>query len=244
MSSTPEIAAALSGATLRQLSYWRKRGRVVTMSYTPEIAAALSGATLRQLSYWRSSRTSRSRTARPLLAPEVHLPRSRVSYSFRDVLALRTFVYLRANEVSLQRVRKAVRSLREMGETDHLSSYTLVASGRDVVWRLSDDDAVDLTRHPGHQVIAKMIDIVRPFGAMVALFAPKPGIQVDPEVRGGYPVMEGTRVPFDLVASLLDDGVSPEDVTAIYPSVDASAVQGAAEFAKYVREHRGLSSAA
>jgi uncharacterized protein (DUF433 family) len=79
---------------------------------------------------------------------------------------------------------------------------------------------------------------------MVALFAPKPGIQVDPEVRGGYPVMEGTRVPFDLVASLLDDGVSPEDVTAIYPSVDASAVQGAAEFAKDVREHRGLSSAA
>jgi uncharacterized protein (DUF433 family) len=167
-----------------------------------------------------------------------------VSYSFRDVLALRTFVYLKAHGVSLQRVRKAVRSLREMGETDHLSAYTLVAFGRDIVWRQSDDDAVDLTRHPRHQVIARKIDIVRPFDTVVALYTPKPGIQVDRDVRGGYPVMEGTRVPFDLVASLLDDGVSPQDVTAIYPSVDASAVQGAAEFAKYVREHRGLSSAA
>jgi len=49
-----------------------------------------------------------------------------VSYSFRDVVALRTFVYLRSREVPLQRVRKAVRSLRDMGATEHLSSYQLV----------------------------------------------------------------------------------------------------------------------
>ena len=96
--------------------------REFAVSYQPVVAAALSGATLRQLSYWRSSRS----TEAPLLAPELHKPRSRVSYSFRDVVALRTFVYLRSREVPLQRVRKAVRSLRDMGATEHLSSYQLV----------------------------------------------------------------------------------------------------------------------
>jgi uncharacterized protein (DUF433 family) len=179
----------------------------------------------------------------------VHEPRSRVRYSFQDVLALRTFVYLLARGVPLRRVRRAVRSLRDMGETEHLSSYQLVASGREVTWRRSDDDAVDLTRHPGHQVIAEMADIIKPFSnkrneRVVDLLAPKAGIQVDPDVRGGYPVIEGTRVPYDLVASLSNDGLSPGQISAIYPSVDASAVQGAAEFAQYVEEHRGFSKAA
>ncbi|MGH4021496.1 MAG: MerR family transcriptional regulator [Pseudonocardiaceae bacterium] len=160
------------------------------------VAAALSGATLRQLSYWRSSRS----TEAPLLAPEVHRPRSRVSYSFRDVVALRTFVYLRSRDVSLQRVRKAVQSLREMGATEHLSSYRLVAVGRDVVWKISDDLAMDLTRRPGQQVIAQMVDILAAFRGMhdrevVELYRPKPGVAVDPEIRGGYPVIMGTRCP-------------------------------------------------
>ncbi len=214
------------------------------MSYRPEIAAALTGASLGQLSYWRSLRTPE-----PLLRPEVHEPRSRVSYSYQDVVALRTFVYLLAHDVPLQRVRRAVRCLREMGKTEHLSEYTLVASARDVMLWESKDKAVDLTRHPGHEVIAQVIDILRPFKTeqdevVVDLLAPKPGLRIDPEIRGGYPVIEGTRVPYDLVASLRRDGLSPEEIAEIYPSVDASAVQGAVDFAKYVEEHRGSPMAA
>jgi DNA-binding transcriptional MerR regulator len=95
------------------------------MSYNPGLAAALSGATVRQLSYWRSARS-----ADPLLRPEFYVPRSTVSYSFRDVVALRTFVYLRAQHVSLQRVRKAVRQLRQFGEMGHLSEYRSSPWGR------------------------------------------------------------------------------------------------------------------
>lgn len=58
------------------------------MSFTPVVAAALSGASTGQLAYWRSARASE-----PLLAPAHHEPRSRASYSYRDVVALRTFVY-------------------------------------------------------------------------------------------------------------------------------------------------------
>jgi uncharacterized protein (DUF433 family)/DNA-binding transcriptional MerR regulator len=214
-----------------------RRGDTVT--YSSVVAAALSGATLRQLSYWRSARSSEG----PLLAPTVHGSRIRVSYSFQDVLALRTFVYLRARDVPLQRVRKAVRSLREMGETEHLSAYKLVAVGRDVVWKVSDELAVDLTGQPGHQVIAEMVDILTAFtGArgreVVPLLNPKPGVAVDPHVRGGYPVIEGTRVPYDLVAALLDDGFSADEVTGFYPSVWPDAARGALDFAHYVDEYR------
>jgi uncharacterized protein (DUF433 family)/DNA-binding transcriptional MerR regulator len=204
------------------------------MAFTPAVAAALSGASTGQLAYWRSPRTSE-----PLLAPAHHKPRSRVSYSFRDVVALRTFVYLRSREVPLQRIRKAVASLRQLGEAEHLSEYSLIAMGRDVVWQVSADEAVDLTGSPGQGLLARMVDIFAPFANMqgqnvVDLRRPKPGISVDPDVRGGFPVVEGTRVPYDLVASLLDDGLDVTAVRDVYPSVSVEAAHGAADFARYV----------
>lgn len=216
------------------------------MSYKPVVAAALSGASLGQLSYWRSSRSS----AAPLLAPAFHTPGARVAYSYRDVVALRTFVYLRSHNVPLQRVRKAVRSLRELGEVEHLSSYKLVAVGRDVVWQVSDELAVDLTDQPGQQVIAEMVDILAAFRGprprqlrVVPLHRPTPGLAVDPDVRGGYPVIEGTRVPYDVVATLVDDGVDAEDIASFYPSVGAAGARGAVAFARYVDEYRRSISA-
>lgn len=214
------------------------------MSYTPEVAAALSGASVRQLSYWRSSRSEEG----PLLKPEFHKPRARVSYSFQDVLALRTFVYLRARDVSLQRMRKAVKALRKLGETQHLSAYTLVTVGRDVVWKVSDEEAVALSGQPGQQIIAQMVDILAAFKGMrgrrvVPLFEPEPGVRVDPEVRGGYPVIEGTRVPYDLVAGLLSDGMQPAQVAAFYPSVSPGSAKGALAFAQYVDGQRGATAA-
>lgn len=204
------------------------------MAYTPQVAAALSGASVRQLSYWRSAGSDE-----PLLAPELHKPRARATYSFRDVVALRTFVYLRARGVSLQRVRKAVKNLRGLGATKHLSQYKLVAVGREVVWRMSAEAAVDLTKAPGQHLIAEMIDILGAFEnsqgqQVVPLFEPTAGVQIDPDIRGGYPVIAGTRVPYDLVAGLVDDGVAPEAVAGFYPSVGADGARGASEFARYV----------
>lgn len=207
------------------------------MSYVPGLAAALSGASVRQLSYWRSARSTE-----PLLRPEFYIPRSTVSYSFRDVVALRTFVYLRAQHVPLQRVRKAVRQLREFGEVGHLSEYSLVALGAEVVWVIPGEQPVDLTGRPGQRVIARMVEIFGEFLTLrdervVNLLQPKPGVVVDQEVRGGYPVLDGTRVPYDVVAGLVEDGLSASEVVAFYPSVDPKAIQGAVEFARYVAGH-------
>jgi uncharacterized protein (DUF433 family) len=214
------------------------------MSYPPDLAAALSGASLRQLAYWRSGRT-----ADPLLRPEHYRPHARVSYSFQDVVALRTFVYLRSRDIPLQRVRKAVRNLRALGGVEHLSNYRLVPVGRNVDWVESDLDSHDLTGlSTSHPVLAQMVDVLDGFTDqddrdIPPLFRPRHGIEVDPGVRGGYPVIEGTRVPFDAVASLVEDGIPPERIADFYPAVSADNAQGAVEFAHYVDTYRPVQAA-
>lgn len=111
--------------------------------------------------------------------------------------------------------------------------------GHDIVLRISADEAIDLTGSRGQGLLVQMVDIFGPFVNMQAedvvdLRRPKPGISVDPEIRGGFPVVEGTRVPYDLVSSLLDDGLDIAAISDLYPSVSVDAARGAADFARYV----------
>lgn len=214
------------------------------MSYPPYMAAALSGASIGQLAHWR-----RVTASGPVLVPEVSAVKP-LRYSFRDVVALRTFVFLR-KDVSLQKVRVAIGNLRSLGELEHLSEYTLVAEGSSIVL-VKHDEAVDLVRRPGQLVMAEMSDVLRPFVnknnvEVPALLRPRRHITIDPEVRLGHPVIARTRVPYENVAGLIADGVPPAKVHKYYPSVDASAAREAVDFAVYVdawrtRERRQASA--
>lgn len=219
------------------------------MAYPTHIAATLSGATQRQLAYWR-----RSLDNEPLLAPELGKVSGRLLYSFRDVVALRTFVYLR-EQLPLQRVRRAVNKLRQLDDVDtldartglptrHLSQYELYTAGESIVWRNERGEFIDLVEAPGSlRLQAVMEEVFGPFRNMqgaevVALFEPLPNVQIDPDVQGGYPVIRGTRIEFDLVASLVADGVEPEAIASIYPSVTADAARDAAQFGALVEQYR------
>ncbi|WP_328915468.1 MULTISPECIES: DUF433 domain-containing protein [unclassified Streptomyces] len=200
------------------------------MAYSTRMAAALSGATMGQLRSWRQDRGSG-----PILRPE--LTSQPALYSFRDVLALRAFAHLRS-DVSLQRIRKALVTLKSFGEVEHLSSYSLVAEG-DTILLVGDDHATDLVKRPGQRVIATMADILQEFaprpGVVVPhLLQPKQNVSVDPETQGGQPVITGTRVPFDAVAELVEDGVPLERIGDYYPGVTAEAARDAVSFALYV----------
>ncbi|TLP53513.1 DUF433 domain-containing protein [Microbispora triticiradicis] len=202
------------------------------MSYSPKLAAALSGATLRQLAHWRKAGSPRG----ALLVPEISAVRP-VLYSFRDVMALRTCVKLR-NDASLQKIRRALDTLRDdLGERDHLSAYRLVADGSSI-YLAEPAQAVDLVCRKKNIVIHEMVDVLQPFyrdGRHIPdLLRPRDHMTVDPAVRGGIPVIEGTRVPYDEVAALLRDGVPADRVPDYYPSVTATAALEAADFANYV----------
>jgi uncharacterized protein (DUF433 family)/DNA-binding transcriptional MerR regulator len=205
------------------------RGKV---AYATKMAVALSGATVSQLRHWRAAQTG------PLLAPEISTTPKAV-YSFRDVLALRTFVRLREN-ASLQNIRTAIGNLRDIGEADHLAAYGLVSDRTGNIQLLTNDEAVSLGSNRGQlQLIAVIGEVIEPFavraGVLVPhLLRPRPGLTVDPETQGGTPVIAGTRVPYDAVASLMRDGLFAEQITEYYPAVQASAAYDALEFARYV----------
>lgn len=205
------------------------------MSYRPYLAAALSGATVRQLSHWRRETNSGA-----VLIPEVSSQRP-ILYSFRDVVALRTCVYLRRDS-SLQRVRLALGNLRSLGELEHLSEYALVSDHRSIVL-VKHDEAIDLVKNPGQHVMAEMSDVLGPIlnrndVRVPPLFRPNDHIRVSPEIRFGHPVIVGTRVPYENVAALVADGVPAKSISTYYPSVDAEAAADAWEFAKYVDSWR------
>jgi uncharacterized protein (DUF433 family) len=211
------------------------------MAYEPRIASALSGVTQGQLTYWR-------RTA--AFMPEISMRPA--LYSFRDLMALRTFAILRGSR-SLQKIRKALGTLKEIGESAHLSSYSLAVQGKRGIVLIREDgtEGVELVEKPGNLVtVVKLGDVFKSFPLddieVPNLLRPREFIAVDPEVRGGHPVVAGTRVPFDLVAGLVNDGVEPEEIAEFYPSVTASAARDAADFAKYVDRaaQRKLRSAA
>lgn len=222
------------------------------MAYPTHIAATLSGATTRQLTYWR-----RPRSGTPLLVPELGRSGNTLLYSFRDVVALRTFVYLR-RDLPLQRVRKAVETLRRLTKDEaqvdidgasglseqHLSQYRLYTAGESVVWQRPDGSYVDLYEQPGSLRLAAVMEAVfgpfenRQGEAVVPLYQPRPNVEVDPDTRGGFPVIRGTRIDFDLVASLVRDGVPPEEISAYYPSVTTEAARDAAELLTLVERNR------
>jgi uncharacterized protein (DUF433 family)/DNA-binding transcriptional MerR regulator len=202
------------------------------MSYEPRLAAALSGATLRQLAHWRKPSTRGG----AVLVPELSSSRP-ILYSFRDIVALRACVRMR-RETSLQSIRKALDELREgLGEREHLSNYVLVAEGAKRIYLVDKDHAVDLLRG-GNVVIHEIVDILQPFyrdGRHIPdLLQPRPHVAVNADIRGGEPVIEGTRVPAAEVAALVRDGIAPEHIGDFYPGVSPEAARDAADFTDYV----------
>jgi uncharacterized protein (DUF433 family)/DNA-binding transcriptional MerR regulator len=216
---------------------------VGVVAYSPPMAAALSGATIDQLRHWRSSKTG------PLLAPEIS-DRPIVLYSFRDLLAIRTFIRFR-RVASLQKIRRAVGTLRDdLEEFEHLASYRLESDLAGNIQLIRRDEAVDLVRHPGQlQLLAVIGDVIEPFpirpGVVVPhMLHPRAGLSVDPEIQGGIPVISGTRVPYDAVASLMREDVSADEVSAFYPTVTPEAARDALDFALYVDSYDPATRAA
>ncbi len=200
------------------------------------MASVLTGATLGQLARWRSDLGSQG----PLLEP-AHRDSRRHLYSFEDVVALRGYVLLR-QQTSLQRIRKAVQYLKETHPDTHLSSHLLKVApgGRTIVWMSDDGEYVDVVERPGQQGIRVVMQAI--FGEFETdsgrvvpdLSEPAPGLSIDIDTRAGFPVLAGTRLPFNTISSLSRDGVRDEDIIEMYPSATPRGIAGANQFAKLI----------
>lgn len=206
------------------------------MAFPTALAVKLSGATEHQLAYWRRQ---------GILVPETEHEKSPFLYSFRDVIALRTIAWLRADH-SLQQIRQSLDTLRELDMVKHPAAYKLVKLGSSIGVK-RDGRTVDVANEPGQEVLGSLEEV---FGAFETrqkrrvgpLEAPHPGIEVDPRRLGGWPTIEGTRVPYDAIARLLANGVTPEQVSYYYPSVSAEAARDALDFDREVHGPAALTA--
>lgn len=208
------------------------------MAFDIDLTVALSGASKDQLYRWNRD---------GLLTPEISTdPTEGFLWSFRDIIALRTFVKLRKNH-SLQAIRKALRNLRDLSLTDHPSAYVLVSDSSSVFLVENEGkEATDLLKQRHQKIISNLDDIFRGFshpnrkGQVVDLRAPRPLLQVNERRMGGFPTIKNTRIPYDIIGNLIYDGdVSPSQVSDYYPGVTAADALDDLDFLKQVEAGEG-----
>ena len=62
-------------------------------------------------------------------------------------------------------------------------------------------------------------------------------ISFDPEVMVGKPVVNGTRIPVELVVRMLAQGISESEILKEYPRLQADDIRAALAYAAHVLAH-------
>ena len=75
----------------------------------------------------------------------------------------------------------------------------------------------------------------QPTGGNVTELRPAPRVLIDPNVRGGTPVVDGTRIPTATIAELLDDDLPIDHILAMYPALNAGDITAAADWDHHIR---------
>lgn len=196
------------------------------MAFPTKLTSKMSGATMHQLSYWR---------AQKILVPEIESSKSPFLYSFRDIIALRTFAWIRGDH-SLQLIRRMFDTMGELEMVEHPSSYKIAKLGSSLGVLREDGVIIDVAKEPGQEVLGTLEDVFAEFedrkGRKVEnLLHPREGVEVNPDRLGGWPTIAGTRIPFDTIADLIADGsIPPEKISTFYPGVSASAARDALSY--------------
>ena len=104
-------------------------------SFSRQQVTAITGLSSRQISYWRKT---------GLIVPQTYTGGGHARYSFSDLIALRTAKRLLDAKISLQRIRRCLRSLtRYLPNSDRpLVELSLVVTG-DVVLVFHGERAFD-----------------------------------------------------------------------------------------------------
>jgi uncharacterized protein (DUF433 family)/DNA-binding transcriptional MerR regulator len=196
-------------------------------AYTAAEAAALSGVPVTTLRYWVKT---------GLIEPSVSMARP-VLFDFLDLRDLRVIDRLRRQETPTQAIRRAINWLRDEADVQHIVQATLYASGGEVVWVPGDEPSSRVLASAGGQTVLlfTLQDIWSDLGAEiqdgeVVALRPVDGVTIDPTVRGGTPVVEGTRVPTALVAQMVTEGMTPDEIVELYPTLTTGNVEAAANW--------------
>lgn len=190
-------------------------------AYTAAEAAELTGVPRSTIHYW-------VRTG--LIEPSVSLARPML-FSFIDLRDLVVIDRLR-RQVPTQTVRRAVDWLRGVADVQHIVQAECRQLGDEIVWVPSDDREAEVLASRGGQILLTLDEVWATLSAEVregdiVALRPADHVEIDPAVRGGTPVVAGTRVPTALVADLVDGGVTADEIVAMFPLLTEAAVMAA-----------------
>ncbi len=110
-----------------------------TRGFGTHIVSKVTGLTRRQIDYW-----ARSGVFQPTIQ-QAKGSGTRRLYSFKDILVLQIFKRLEDTGVSVQKIKKAAKTLLEHGVSD-LSSVTLCSDGSSIFQVRSGDDIIDILK--------------------------------------------------------------------------------------------------
>jgi uncharacterized protein (DUF433 family)/DNA-binding transcriptional MerR regulator len=193
--------------------------------FTAAEAARIAKVPRTTVDYW-------ARTG--LVEPSQRRERPRL-YAFADLRDLVTVRRLRDAGALLPKIREALAVIRTVDSSERLAGAELLVVGGNVIYRNRAQGVEPVDVNMGNQrVLAVTMDsIFQELGAPDPLrreLRPRPGVVIDPEVRGGTPVLQGTRIPTQLVAELVDDDMTPADVIALYPALTSERIDAAVAY--------------
>lgn len=158
----------------------RRRDRLNESTFTCGQVIAITQLSQRQLAYWR-------RTA--LVVPSSHSPGGHARYSFTDLIIIRTIKQLIDAGVSLQRIRKSIKSLRQFLPTlkRPLTELTLVATG-DIILVLHEGSVFEALS--GQEWIFPIADLLRDAHNIPGNDYRQKDLFDDEKIKNGFSKME------------------------------------------------------
>lgn len=185
--------------------------------YTVGEAASITDVPRSTLHYWlRTQLLEPVVTSRPTL------------FAFTDLRDIKVIDRLRKAGARTQNIRRAIDWLREQDNTARIAAANFYVIGREVFHDYGET-RISATRRG--QVSARFTvgDVMSELGATVTdiggiVLHPIPEVTIDPRVRGGTPVVRGTRVPTALVLEMHEEGLAPDQIRSAYPTVSPEAI--------------------
>ena len=212
-------------------------------TYTADRAAALSGVPRSTVHYW---------ARREILVPSVSAERVKL-WSYADLLALRTIAWLRQPKQALDGIdvpRSAMpavrRALAELRTLDlglwSADDGPRVAVDRHGEIHLQVDQATFETLDRTRPLDAELLDLICPFASGKGvqgpdLHTPRPHLRIVPGKLGGSPHVARTRIETVVIAALRDRDLPLERIRALYPKLEAAAIDDAIDLERQLRRN-------
>jgi len=193
--------------------------------FTAAEAARIARLPRATLDYW--TRTGLVHASRRSARPRLY-----AFEDLRDIVAARK---LREGGARLPSIREAIEKLRRIDEPERLAQAELAVIGKNVVFRNRGKgiDPADLNKGGVGVFAVTISEIFDELGTNDLgdlRIRANSRVEIDPDVRGGTPVVAGTRIPTQIIADLASEGLSPDDIRELYPSLKVEDVEAALEY--------------